>query len=80
MIAREAAKGHYPAGPHGGRPGKSARRARHVSRLDALPHPRHQRALDDRQRRILRLHPHAQRGRRRSLRAGRVSAPRVIVM
>ncbi|MHC2393911.1 lipoprotein-anchoring transpeptidase ErfK/SrfK [Bradyrhizobium liaoningense] len=45
---------------HGRRSGKSSRRPRHVSRLDALPHSRLQRALDHRHQRLLRLHPHAQ--------------------
>ena len=40
-----------PAALHGRRPGKSAGRARHVSRLLALPHPWLERALDDRHRR-----------------------------
>ena len=56
-----------PATPHGGRPVKSARGARDVSRLVALPHPRLQRALDHRHQRIVWLHPDAQRGRDRSL-------------
>ena len=43
-----ARQGPQPAGAHGGRAGKSARRTRPLSRLDALPHPRHQPALDDR--------------------------------
>ncbi|MGY4244182.1 lipoprotein-anchoring transpeptidase ErfK/SrfK [Bradyrhizobium sp. USDA 4523] len=48
------------AAAHGRRPGKSARRPRDVSRLLALPHPRLQRALDDRHQRLVRLHPDAQ--------------------
>jgi hypothetical protein len=35
-----------PAALHGRRPEQSARRARALSRLDALPHPRIERALD----------------------------------
>ncbi len=52
-----------------GRSGKSARRARDVSRLVALPHPRLERALDHRHASVVRLHPHAQRRRHRPLRA-----------
>ncbi|MGY4355906.1 lipoprotein-anchoring transpeptidase ErfK/SrfK [Bradyrhizobium sp. i1.7.7] len=48
-----------PAAAHGRRPGKPAGRAGDVSWLDALPHPRLQRALDHRHQRLLRLHPHA---------------------
>ena len=48
------------AAPHGGRHRKSARRARHVSGLDALSHSRFQRAGDDRPGGILRLLPHDQ--------------------
>ena len=58
-----------PAAFHGRRPGQSARRARDVSRLDALPHPRLERALDHRPQRLVRLHPPAQRRCDRSLRA-----------
>ena len=71
-----APEGPHPARPHGGRPGQPARRARALSGLDALPHPRDQPALDDRWRRLLGLHPHAQRGRRRPLRDGSTSEPR----
>ncbi len=42
---------------HGRRPGQPARRARDVSRLQRVPHPRHQRSLDDRQVRLVGLHP-----------------------
>ena len=42
---------------HGGRPRQSAGRARHVSRHQRIPHPRHQRSLDHRQVRVLGLHP-----------------------
>ena len=38
---------------HGGRSRQSAGRARDVSRLQRLPHPRHQRSLDHRQVRLL---------------------------
>jgi hypothetical protein len=38
-------------------------RARDVHRLDDLPHPRHQPALDDRQGHVVGLHPDGQRGR-----------------
>jgi lipoprotein-anchoring transpeptidase ErfK/SrfK len=62
MIAREK-EGPHPAGAHGRRAGQSARRPRALSRFDALPHPRHQPALDHRHGRLLGLHPHAQRGR-----------------
>ena len=57
----------------GGGSRQSARRARALSRPHALPHPRHQPALDHRQDRIVRLHPAAQQGYRGSLqpRAGR---------
>ena len=48
----------------------------HVSRRHALPHPRLQRARHDRPGRLLRLHPHDQRRRERSLRARARSAPR----
>ena len=40
-----------------GRPRQSARRPRDVSRLQHLPHSRHQRSLDHRQVRLLGLHP-----------------------
>ena len=50
-----------PSPVHGRRPGQSARRPRSLSRLLALPHPRHQRAAHHRTGRLLRLHPHAQR-------------------
>ena len=58
---------------HGGRRRQSARRARALSRQDAVPHPRHQPALDDRQVRVVGLHPADQRGHPGSLqpRAGR---------
>ena len=49
-----------PAAPHGRRHRQSAGRARHVSGLDALPHPRLERAGDDRPGGILRLLPHDQ--------------------
>ena len=61
---------------HGRRPRQSARRARDVSRLDHLPHPRHQPALDDRQVRLVRLHRHAERGRLRPVRAHQGRHPR----
>ena len=56
-----------PARPYGRRAGQSARRARALSRLVALPHSRHQRAGDDRPRRLVRLHPDDERGRDRPL-------------
>ena len=52
-----------PAALHGGRLRQPARRPRHVSRRLALPHPRLERAGDDRPGGVLRLHPHDQRGR-----------------
>jgi lipoprotein-anchoring transpeptidase ErfK/SrfK len=52
-----------------GRPGKPAGRAGALSRLDALPDSRHQPALDHRQGRFVGLHPDAQRGRHRTVRA-----------
>src|SRR5215211_4622645 len=58
-----------PAALYGRRAGQSARGARALSRLHALPHPWLERALDDRHAGLVRLHPHAQRGRDRSLRA-----------
>ena len=61
---------------HARRHRQSARRARDVSRLDALSHPRLQRALDHRHQRVVRLHPHAQRGRRRISTIASRSAPR----
>ena len=53
MAGLDAAAGDAAAPPgsaalHGRRPGESARRARDVSRLVALPHPRLERALDHR--------------------------------
>ena len=60
QMRRPAAR---PAAFHGRRHRKSARRARDVSRLDALSHPRLQRTGNDRPRRLLRLLPHDQRGR-----------------
>ena len=47
-AAGDAAAPPRPAALHGRRPGQSARRARDVSRLLALPHPRLERALDHR--------------------------------
>ena len=41
----------------GGRSRQSARRTGHVSRLQRVPHSRHQRSLDHRQVRLLGLHP-----------------------
>ena len=61
---------------HGRRPRQSARRARDVSRLDRLPHPRHQPALDDRQVRLVGLHRHAERGRLRPVRTRQGRHPR----
>ena len=55
---------------HEGRPGQSARRARDVSRLVALPHPRLERAGDDRPGRFVGLLPPDQRRRDRSLQPG----------
>ena len=62
-----------------GGPGQSARRARHVSRPHALPHPRHQPAVDHRPLRVVGLRRHAQRGRRGFVqpRAGRHPRGRV---
>ena len=67
------------AAPHGRRPRQSARRARHVSRLDALSHPRLERALDHRAGGVVGLHPHAQRGRR-STSTGRVKVGTKVVV
>ena len=64
------------AAPHGRRHRQSARRARDVSRLDALSHPRLQRAGDDRPGGVLRLLPHDQRGRAPTSIAASRSAPR----
>ena len=61
---------------HGRRPRQSARRPRDVSRLDRLPHPRHQPALDDRQVRLLGLHRHAERGRLGPVRSRQGRHPR----
>ena len=47
-------QGQDPSRAYARRPEQSARRARHVSRLVALPHPRFERALDDRHRRVRR--------------------------
>ncbi len=66
-AAGDAAAPARPAALHGRRSGQSARRARDVSRLVALPHPRLERALDHRPGGVVRLHPHAQRGRHRPL-------------
>ena len=60
---------------HGGRRRQSARRARALSRQDALPHPRHEPALDDRQIRVLGLYPPDQRRHRRISTAACRSAP-----
>ena len=54
---------------HGRRARQPARRPRDVSRQHRLSHPRHQRAGDDRQRRLLGLLPPGQRRRHRSLRS-----------
>src|SRR5439155_10520385 len=69
-AAGDAATPPRPAALHGRRPGESAGRARDVSRLLALPHPRLERALDDRTGGVIRLHPYAQRGCHRPLRKG----------
>ncbi len=53
MIARQPYLPRFMAGG----PGNPLGRARHVSRLQRLSHSRHQRSLDDRQVRLLRLHP-----------------------
>ncbi len=53
MIARQP----YLAALHGRRPRQSARRARHVSRLQRIPHPWHQRSHDDRKICFQWLHP-----------------------
>ena len=57
QMLRAAAR---PAAPHGRRHRQSARRARDVSGIDALSHPRLQRAGDDRTGGVLRLLPHDQ--------------------
>ena len=49
-----------PAAPHARRRRKPARRARHVSGIDALSHPRLERARDDRTGGVVRLLPHDQ--------------------
>ena len=46
---------------HGGRPGQPARRARALSRQDALSHPRHQSAVDHRHVRVVGMHSAHQR-------------------
>ena len=51
-----------------GGPATRSARARPVSGILALPHPRLQRALDHWHQRLVRMHPDAQRGRDRSLR------------
>ncbi len=62
MIARERANGRVlPAYMPGGPENPLGARALYL--LDALPHPRHQPALDDRRPRLVGLHPDAQRGR-----------------
>ena len=66
MIRRQP----EPAALHARRSGQPARRPRHVSRLDALPHPRLERALDHRPSGVVRLHPDAQRGRHPPLQPG----------
>ena len=65
--------------PYGGRPRQSARREGALSRVFALPHPRHQRAVDHRPQRVVRLHPDDERGRDRPLRSRPVGA-KVIVL
>ena len=67
------------AAPDGGRTGQSARRARYVSRQHALPHSRHQPAVDHRPLRFVGLRRHAQRRRRGSLQPGQVGT-RVVVL
>ena len=52
-----------------GGPREPARRPRALSRLVDVPHPRHQRALDHRAERLVRLHPDDEQGRDRPLRA-----------
>jgi lipoprotein-anchoring transpeptidase ErfK/SrfK len=53
--------------PDWGRPDQPARRARDVSRLDALSHSRLERALDHRAERVVGMHPYAQRRHHRPL-------------
>ena len=53
MIARQPYLPRFMAGG----PGNPLGARGDVSRLQPVPHPRHQRSLDDRQVRLLRLHP-----------------------
>jgi hypothetical protein len=64
MIQRRPELVEYAGGMPGGptNPLGARRRPRHD-----VPHPRHQRALVDRPQRLVRLHPHAERPRRRAL-------------
>ena len=69
MIVREREKGRILPVMMAGGAGQPARRARPLSRQHALSHPRHQRAMDHRHQCLVGLHPHAQRGRGRPVRA-----------
>ncbi len=62
MIARQP---YLPRFMAGGATNPLGARAMYLGNHD-LPHPRHQRAVDHRPARLLRLHPPDQRGRRRS--------------
>ena len=71
MKVRERDKRPHPAGFHAGRAGKPDGRTRALYRLDRVPHPRHQPAVDDRRGGVVGLYPPAQRGRGRPLRTRR---------
>ena len=59
--SRDAARKSQTAAVGAGRPPhEPARRARHVSGIEPLPHSRHRRAVDHRPSRLQGLHPHAQ--------------------
>ena len=63
MLARQPYLPRFMAGG----PGNPLGAARHVSRRHHLPHSRHQQSVHHRRARLLRLHPHDQRGRHRPL-------------
>ena len=67
MLERQPYLPHFMAG---GPNNPLGARALYIG-SDALPHPRLERALDHRPQRLVRLHPHAQCRRHRSLRARR---------
>src|SRR5262245_1873339 len=77
----DAATPSRSAAPYGRRSGQPARRARALSRVLALSHPRLERTRDDWTGGVVRLLPAHQRGRDRPLRArtGRRDGDRAVI-